>query len=496
MAPLDTETTADATAALTEYALGWSSVNGLGMGVKDPAGLWTTTHLPFCLMPNALPRREFEKARRLAPLYNELVDAISRDAEWLEGVLRDVVEGDPFTHELLKIFREVRAQAVPQQPLCLGIHRSDYMLHAPDNGEPPCFKQVELNTIASSFGCMSALTSRLHRHLIARFACDDDEPPPPGEMHALQVELAELVPESPALTALPDGIAAAHAAYGAAGALVVFVVQPRETNSVDQRVLELGLWELHGVKVRRMTLAEIAAEGRLDGRSGLRVGARSGDGDLVSVVYFRAGYTPADYPTDAEWQARRLVESSLAIKCPNIGYHLAGTKKVQQVLARPGEVERFLGSSDPSRTALLRESFAGLWAGDDDDAARAAAADPRGFVLKPQREGGGNNIYGAALAEKLRAAPRAELASYVLMQRLFPPRQRATLVGRGRRTSGETLSEWGAYSVYLGTGGGAAPLVNEYAGHLVRTKMDGVDEGGVATGYSFLSSPVLVDDDE
>ncbi len=34
----------------------------------------------------------------------------------------------------------------------------------------------------------------------------------------------------------------------------------------------------------------------------------------VSVAYFRAGYTPVDYPTDAEWAARLLIEQSVAIK--------------------------------------------------------------------------------------------------------------------------------------------------------------------------------------
>ncbi len=42
----------------------------------------------------------------------------------------------------------------------------------------------------------------------------------------------------------------------------------------------------------------------------------------------RAGYTPVDYHGESEWNARELIESSLAIKCPNIAYHLAGTKKV------------------------------------------------------------------------------------------------------------------------------------------------------------------------
>lgn len=38
--------------------------------------------------------------------------------------------------------------------------------------------------------------------------------------------------------------------------------------------------------------------------------------------------------------ARRVVERSTAIKCPDIGHHLAGTKKVQQVLCDPARLRR------------------------------------------------------------------------------------------------------------------------------------------------------------
>ena len=64
------------------------------------------------------------------------------------------------------------------------------------------------------------------------------------------------------------------------------------------------------------------------------------NGEVVSVVYYRAGYTPTDYPTADEWAARLLIERSAAVKCPNIAYHLIGMKKVQQVFAQPGVVER------------------------------------------------------------------------------------------------------------------------------------------------------------
>ncbi|KAG5087134.1 hypothetical protein JHK82_054531 [Glycine max] len=41
-----------------------------------------------------------------------------------------------------------------------------------------------------------------------------------------------------------------------------------------------------------------------------------------------------------EWSARILMEQSSAVKCPSISYHLVGTKKIQQELAKPGVLER------------------------------------------------------------------------------------------------------------------------------------------------------------
>lgn len=53
------------------------------------------------------------------------------------------------------------------------------------------------------------------------------------------------------------------------------------------------------------------------------------DGDekvAVAVAYFRAGYTPDHYPTEVQWEGRRKLEHSAAIKCPDIFYHLTGAK--------------------------------------------------------------------------------------------------------------------------------------------------------------------------
>lgn len=79
-------------------------------------------------------------------------------------------------------------------------------------------------------------------------------------------------------------------------------------------------------------------------------------------MYFRSGYEPNQYPTDNEWEARYLVEKSMAVKCPSINYHLAGTKKVQQTLAKKGVVERFI--SDQEKVKRIREIFTGLYSMD------------------------------------------------------------------------------------------------------------------------------------
>ena len=123
------------------------------------------------------------------------------------------------------------------------------------------------------------------------------------------------------------------------------------------------------------------------------------------------------------------------------------------------------------------------------------------YVLKPQREGGGYNFYGEQLKQKLLENTQQKgesglklgekLAEYILMQRLFPPQQRAILLRGGKvEGSGDSVSELGCYGTIVADPEGKV-LHNEYAGYLLRTKFSNVDEGGVASGFATLSSPYL-----
>ena len=104
------------------------------------------------------------------------------------------------------------------------------------------------------------------------------------------------------------------------------------------------------------------------------------------------------------------MEHSTAIKSPDIFYHIFGAKKVQQALAAaPSVLKPFTRSKQEND--LLISSFAGLYAlgeGDDSAVVNMALDNPEAFVLKPQREGGGNNLYNEELVEALKSTTYEE----------------------------------------------------------------------------------------
>lgn len=124
------------------------------------------------------------------------------------------------------------------------------------------------------------------------------------------------------------------------------------------------------------------------------------------------------------------------------------------------------------------------------------------------------------------------LRAYILMQRIRPPINRSVLVRNGQWQESNSLQELGIYGTFIRVGVRDIPaahppllamnalrppecclktglasyseaaepccvfrqeevLLNETAGHLVRTKMETSNEGGVAAGFAVLDSPYL-----
>lgn len=455
-------------------------------------------HVPMTLLPAMFSRTVFETAVTVNPIFNLLVDRIARDIPWLHSTLKKTGDADPFTGKLLNISEQVQKDGLAQSAY-FGIFRSDYMLNKSDQR----LLQVELNTIAASFGGLMAGVSEWHKFamqwLMQKHLNEHDDNILKSFYGESQSDINSALPSNPALESIPAGIAFAHEYYimnRFASALredkaiyVLFVVQKDERNFADQRSLEFALLQSHGISVIRKTLTELTQDLAIRNTK-LFVCEKE-----ISVVYFRAGYTPNDYPTEKEWKVRLSIEKSFAIKCPSVAYQLVGAKKIQQVLNTPNVLHRFLSKTEAE---LVSIHFAGQWAlgpgvsNADELAVSEAKKFPENYVMKPQREGGGNNLYGIDIKNALENMSPEELSAYVLMQRIYPQPAYALLAREGKVRCVPSVQELGIYGCFMSLPENNVLMNKGHCGQLLRTKALGVDEGGVATGYSCLDSPFLV----
>lgn len=292
---------------------------------------------------------------------------------------------------------------------------------------------------------------------------------------------------------------------------IIFLVQDGERNVFDQRHLEYALQRSspQRIPVFRLPFSETLQRTRIADTPGRQLLYRlpsNPDREFeVAVVYLRAGYGPSDYPDAKAWDARYHLERSGAIKCPTVLTQLAGAKKVQQVLATPPVGPSSAGHGLSRFVPEGSRAWGDLWATftnifpmDDSEAglaARKLALDPeecRRYVLKPQREGGGNNCYRAAIPPFLRGLPEAHWKSYILMELITPPPVSNIILRNGKLEQGGVICELGIYGSCVWDQGTGKILHNEEAGYLLRTKGDQSEEGGVAAGFGCMDSCSLV----
>lgn len=307
---------------------------------------------------------------------------------------------------------------------------------------------------------------------------------------------------------------AAYEAYGKSDlgldTCVIFLVQDGERNVFDQRHVEYALQKTTPTTpVFRLPFSEILQRTRIaEGPKRqllFRLPSNPNREFEVALVYMRSGYGPSDYPDETAWQARYHLERSGAIKCPTVLTQLAGAKKVQQELATPkagaatasSELSRFVPEGSQAWRDLWA-TFTNIFPMDNSEAGRAARAlalhpdECRRYVLKPQREGGGNNCYKAAIPPFLKTLPEAHWKSYILMELITPPPVANIILRNGQLEQGGVICELGVYGSCVWNQSTGEVLHNEEAGYLLRTKGDQSEEGGVAAGFGCMDSCTLV----
>jgi len=266
------------------------------------------------------------------------------------------------------------------------------------------------------------------------------------------------------------------------------VVNSSEKNSIDQKQVEYTLWNNHKVHMIRRSLNDIGSRAQLNAETK----EITIDGHAIGVAYFRSGYSPNDYPSETEWEARLFLEKSSAIKCPNIQYQLLGTKKVQQIWVTPNVLEKWISKSDAE---FLRTCFTGQYSLDPADhpeeIIKKVIASPSKYVMKPQREGGGNLFFGEKMTQALQKFSAEERSGYILMERIVPPTRKTWIINKACQTSEiNAVSELGIFGVYIGDD--SSTVMNEIAGSLVRSKNAADEDGGVVAGVAVLDSVYLI----
>ncbi|XP_069113873.1 glutathione synthetase-like [Argopecten irradians] len=463
-------------------------LHGIVMRTEElPGSSEKVQYAPFALFPSLVPRAALEKVKATQKHFNKLMHMVAYDTEFLQNCLTNVVKVDDFNKRLWDILQVVTEEGIPQ-PISLGLFRNDFMMDVKKGAsidltspasvaENIQMKQIEFNMIASSFAGLVSPLYDVHRYSLT--------------LAGKQFEDSQ-VPQNNAALGLAKGLVEGWKAYGNKKACVLFLVSNPERNTLDQRRLDTEMFSCdRTVPVKYVTLKEMTE------RATKRISDKALviDGCEVAVVYFRTGYTPEDYSSDKDWDTRLMIERSKAIKCPSVQYQLAGTKKVQQELCRPGAVERFIDDVDIALS--IRETFAYQYSldlgKDGDDAIQKAFDNPHQFVLKPNREGGGNNIYGDDIKPFLTKIMNSnDRSGYILMERIQPWPQKNYLIKFGLEVNlRNVISEIGIYGVYLGSSD--TEIYNSLAGHLVRTKTVGTNEGGLMVGLSCLDTPFLID---
>lgn len=458
----------------------WALCNGLVMYPPhyspDQVGIAPTT-----LYPTPLPKHSFETAVSVQKAYNELYAKISQDTNdgWLSKETAKLAEFDrEFTGRLWKLYVRAKEEGISQK-LRLGVFRSDYLIDKKEDE----IKQVEFNTVSVSFGGLSRKVGELHN-----FLNESGGYSPASGSSFYKSE----IPISQSDVLLADGLAAAVKLYDSqkSDPIVAFIIQNHERNVFDQRIIEYNLLQRHKIKSVRLTLDELHVHTSVDPKN-KRLFLKN-SGQEIALVYFRSGYAPPDFKNEKTWENRLVLETSYAIKAPDLLTQLSGTKKIQQLLTNEGILAKFI--SDESIRKQLKSTFAKIYPLDDSslgkEGKKIAFEMPSKYVLKPQREGGGNNIYKEDIPAFLNKISEDEWSAYILMELIEPSPTIENVVLRGTDFFREPIvSELGIFGCILFDDN--TIHFNEYSGWLLRSKFNSSNEGGVAAGFGCVDSLVL-----
>ncbi|CAF0731917.1 unnamed protein product [Brachionus calyciflorus] len=482
---------------IIENAIHWCLVNGFVLVPKSrkEEDIMVVTYLPFTLFPTPFKRTHFEQVMNLQTQINELVFKISNSDDFMEKSFQNLIAIDKFLNSLWSITQRAQKDGYNQK-IRLSILRTDYMLHQDNkNNNQILMKQVEINTIAAGFGYVSTKALQLHKEIL-KWTNNKD--------------ILKILPDNEPVVKMAKGFVEAWRLYNVKTSIVIFVVLDIEINIADQRHLEYEIINQEpNIEIFRCTLCELNQYGRLGDDKTLYF-----HGKEVAIVYFRAAYDPSHFKSQIEWDTLYRIEISKAIKCPTVSTFLAGMKKIQESMSNDENLA-FLCDSNKDLSDAFKSVFAEFFLLNSQENIQKVLECPENYVLKPQREGGGNNFYNQDIVEILKKIQEQNADNestkedkynkdlYIVMEYLRPQvtynyiissKLQQKLYETGQKDlfeKKEITNELGVYGVLVKNGN--ETILNETCGYCLRSKPAEDNEAGVMCGSGALDSIYLVD---
>ena len=451
--------------------------NGLIMKSKNEG----VFHIPIMITPSPIPKNIYQKMSFYQIAFNKIINKLSNDQKFLEEILTPISEKDEFVKKNLEISRKsVNYQY--KQKIKLGIFRNDYLFDKKQN----FLFFTEYNTIASSMGTFSDKIKKFYSYFYNKYPeifekYLEKEIPMEG-LNNIE-KFAESINEAIKL-AFPQQYKES---------IVIFIIQKNETNIFDQYSLSDELYNKYNLLSIRFTLEEVKSKCIQDKNGNLFL-----DGKLISLFYFRAGYCENDYPNEESWKSRELIELSTAIKVPDINTFLTTFKIFQYELSKPkilmkycdseliiNDILRFFGDIYNIRDMPVNEIK---------ELFNKIKNEPEKYILKPMKEGGGNNITADKLKELI-PDEDSEISDLiknsVIVKKIESYEHEGLILKNEKINLQNSISEYSIYGIVLTENDNF--IMNKSVSFLLRTKDKDNVEGGIIEGAGAIDIPCLLD---
>jgi hypothetical protein len=201
---------------------------------------------------------------------------------------------DVFLEKLVSVSRSYNQLSGPKkQTIQACILRNDYMIDHPTN----TIKLVEFNTIATGMGILSQKVSFLQKYIKDKYSdvieynyetIEEEEANGPVDFSGpkMQDYTKNMIGYFNHAIELYKESVKSKFSHVVEDPWVLFVIEEVERNLTDQKILEVELWRVHGVKSMRFSFAEIEKLSEMDTETNiLRI-----RGKEIGFVYYRCGY--------------------------------------------------------------------------------------------------------------------------------------------------------------------------------------------------------------